>query len=284
MSHPQSIRRTIAPGRRLRLAGAALCASALLLAGCASANTGNGTLGNIQNAPGPGGTAPVAGLSGAPSAGATSTPAATSTPTATPSTPATSAAPPPYPSDYAQAILAAWAAHSHARLTLLMNATDATHLLAIGDPDRHWTSVMGAGGAAGSSYPTYYNNSGDYLVLQLNNQDLATRTYHAGRLNLWDPITYPNDASAYTKEFVNGWINGNKARMIKLSSASVTSQFLALTTPDFSYTMGAAPGGSDAGHEYIEVKEASVSLDATLKVADPLLGGAHAIEACYSGC
>ncbi len=277
MPYPQPIRRAVA----LRLAGAALCASALLLAGCASTTNGNGVLGNTQNSQGTGGAAPVAGPSAGSSGGASSGPSTPATAPATPSTPATSAPATPYPSDYAQAILNAWASHSLGRLTLLMDATDANHLLSFGDPDRHWTSVPG-GGAAGSTYAQFYNNSGDWLVLKINDNDLAAKTYHAGRLSTWDPISYPTDATAYTKEFVNGWIDGNKARMTKLSSASVTSHFLGLTTPDASYTVTILDG--TMGHQHVEVTDASASLDTTLTIADPLLGSAHAIETCTPGC
>ncbi len=298
MPHPRSIRRTVVPARRLHPAVAALCAGALLLAGCASATTGNGVLGSTLNSQGAGGAAPVAGPSGAPSVGAsggasggpsgvpstpTSGPSTPSTTPATPSTPATSAPATPYPSDYAQAILSAWGSHDLVRLTLLMDAADATHLLTLGDPDRHWTAVPG-GGTTGSTYAQFYNNNGDWLVLKLNDNDLLSKLFHAGRLNTWDPISYPNDATAYAKEFVDGWIDGNQARITKLSSSAVTSYFLTLTTPDSSYTAGPAPGGGTAGHQHIEIKDAGTSLDTTLTIADQSLGGAHAIEDCTPGC
>jgi hypothetical protein len=276
---------------RYRLAGA-LCAGLLLLAGCGTSHDkGQGVLGSMQGLPGTGGSAGVGLPGGSPTPGATASsgspgsPGGTGTPTTTPTSAPPSPSPSastPYPSDYAVAILDAWAKHNLVRLTLLTNATDAAQFLTIGDPDRHWTAATGAGGAAGSTYPAFYNANGDWLVLKLNDADLAGHIFHAGRLYTWDPISFPNAATAYAKEFVDGWINGNKARMTKLSSTTITNYFLTLTAPDFSYTLGSPDSG--AGHTHVEVSEASVSLDTALSMVLSTLGHAHAIDGCTPGC
>jgi len=275
---------------RIRRA-AALCAGVLLvLAGCGTAHDkGQGELGGVRVTPGLGGSAPAAQPSGiSPSPGQTP-PTGSGTPGPGQSTPPASGPPSasptettPYPSDYAAAILDAWAKHNLVLLTLLTDPLDASHLLAIGDPDRHWTPVPGAAGAAGSTYASFYNANGDWLVLRLDDTSLAARLFHAGRLNTWDPISYPNVAKAYAKEFVDGWVNGNKARMTKLSSAAVTNYFLTLATPDFSYTLGTPDSGT--GHTHVPVTEASVSLDTALSMLISALGQAHAIDGCVPGC
>jgi len=275
---------------RARLAGV-LCAGVLLLAGCGTSHgKGQGVLGGMNVPPGAGasagvglpGTSPTPGATGSTGSpggtGGTGTPT-TSTTTGTPTTQTSAST--PYPSDYAAAILDAWAKHNLVLLTLLTDTLDATQLLTVGDPDRHWTAVPADAGA-GSTFAAFYNANGDWLVLKLNNADLAGHLFHAGRLYTWDPISYPKVATGYAKEFVDAWINGNKARMTKLSNTAITNYFLTLTPPDSSYTLGSPDSG--VGHTHVEVSEASVSLDTALSMLLSTLGQAHAIDGCTPGC
>ncbi len=255
---------------------AVTAAATVMMAGCgSSAPSGTGALASTSESPMPGASA-----SASPAGSAT--PTATSTPTSGAATKTSTAT--PYPSNYAQAILNAWKAKDSARLTLLTSSTTAHHMISgLGSVNQHWTHIRDDG-AMGSTYASYYNSAGDLLVLRLVNATMAAHKYHAGTLDTYDKMSYPSDPTAYVKKFVDGWIDGNVARMRLLSGSGVTNHFLTLTTPDSSYTVGPAPQGGAAGTDPIEIKEASVSLDQTVKVAFPVLGGPHAIEDCLPTC
>ena len=257
--------------RRIALIGGAL-AVAVTLTGCGNASpSGSGALSNPSANPAASGAA-----SGAPSSSPTPTPAATVTVTAKP--------PAPYPTNYAQAILDAWKAKDMSRLSLLTSASIASHLINdLGSVNQDWIHVRDDG-AMGSSYATFYNDKGDLLIVRMGNEAMAQKKYHAGTIETYDGMIYPNDAQAYVKRFVDAWQDGNAARMRLLSSDSVTTHFLGLTVPNSSYTIGEGPDGGAAGHIEIEIKEPTVSLDQNVIVADPVLGGPHAIEDCYPSC
>ena len=258
------------PSSPARLIAVALSVGLLVtMAACGSSTaTGNGGLATA------GSSATATPSTATPSTGGTPTTAATAT-----TAPATHT----YPSDYAGEILKAWAAHDTAYLKLLTSSATTTQLYGLGHPDMHWTSV-GGDGAAGSSYQTYDNKNGDSIVIRTGNQATAAKQWHAGDVQTWDPITFPHDATAYAKAFMNAWINGNKIRMVRLSSQAVAQHFTALTTPDSSYTVGEAPGGNAAGHSYLEIKDAASSLDVVIVIANPVLGSAGALEDCNPTC
>ena len=137
----------------------------------------------------------------------------------------------------------------------------------------------------GSSYGSFYNDGGDWIVLRTINAMTSAHQWHAGSVQTWDVMTFPSDATTYVKHFVDAWINGNKARMGLLANTTLASQFLAMSNkPDASYTVGPNPGGSSAGHQHIEVKEPSLSIDFDLAVVNMYLGQHHAIDACDMGC
>jgi hypothetical protein len=226
------------------------------------------------------------GTGGLAGAGTSSAPVAT-TPATTPGTPSTT---PPtnapashsYPTNYFAAILAAWKAHDTAYLTLLTNASTAAQIFGYGNINQTWTGT-GSQGAAGSSYESFYNNAGDWLTLRSTNQDTTSKTWHAGSVNAWDKMTFPADANAYVKRFIDAWINGNVARMSLLSNSTMAAQFTGMSAkPDSSYTTSSH--GAASGHSYYEVKDPSISLDITLQLANQFVGSEHAIESCYSGC
>ena len=211
-----------------------------------------------------------------PAPGSSTTPAPTATVTVT--------APAPYPSNYAQAILDAWKSKNSTRLAQLTSASIADHLINdLGSVDQHWVHIRDDG-AMGSSYATYYNEKGDLLVIRMGNEALSQKKYHAGVIETYDKMSYPGDAQAYVKKFVDAWLDGNTARMRLLSADSVTTHFLGMTMPNSDYTVGEGPDGGAAGHVEIEIKETSVSLDQNVIVANPSLGGPHAIEDCFPSC
>jgi len=246
-----------------RIVAAGLSATLLVLMSACSSSGGSGGLAGAGTSSAPVATTPA------------TTPGSTTRPTNAPASHS-------YPSNYFAAILAAWKAHDTAYLTLLTNASTATQLYGFGNINQTWTGT-GSQGAAGSTYESFYNNAGDWLTLRSTNQDTTSKTWHAGSINNWDKMTFPSDANAYVKRFVDAWINGNVARMSLLSNATMAAQFTAMSTkPDSSYTTSSH--GAAAGHSYYEVKDPSISLDITLQVANQFVGAEHAIENCYSGC
>jgi hypothetical protein len=240
-------------------------AVAALLAGCTAKHvSGTGALNRTAAT-----ASPPATPTGGPTTSGTSTPSQTATPVAG------------YPSNYALAVLTAWRVRDTARLTQLTSSHDANYLLnTLGSTDQHWTHIRDDG-AMGSTYATYYNTNGDSITIQLGNEALSAKQYHAAMIQNFDKMVYPTDASKYVHAFVDAWIFGNKQRMTLLSSAAITSHFLGLTLPDATYQVSMVPGGGAAGHVQFEIKESSVGLDQKVLVTDPLLGTPHAIENCY---
>jgi hypothetical protein len=252
----------------------AVC-GAVLMALAACTNSSSGGSGGLV------GGAPSVGLSAASGVGG-STPA---TPTAQPPAPAPASH--AYPSDYGAAILAAWKAHDTAYLTLLTSATIANQIYGFGDINQVWTSLDGTegSGASGSTYWEFYNAAGDFIRFKTSNAATGAHHWHTGTVDLWDQMTFPSDPDQYVKRFIDGWIDGNVARMKLLSSTAVTAQFNALPNkPDSLYTIAAAPGGGAAGNQYIAVSEADPAFAVTIQVASALLGHQHAIAGCQSGC
>jgi hypothetical protein len=240
----------------------------LVLGACGSSSgSGRGGLADAGSSPSPSTT--------------TSSPTGATTPTATATTapPATHT----YPANYAGAIIKAWGDHDTSYLNLLTSSATTAQLYALGHPDQHWTSIDSEG-AMGTSYATYTNKTGDLIVLRMGNEALSAKQWHAGAVQTWDPMKFPADATAYAKEFVDAWIAQNKTRMVRLSNQALADHFSSLTTPDSSYTIGAAPGGNAAGHTYLEVKDAASALDAVIVIANPGLGAAGAIEGCQPSC
>jgi hypothetical protein len=257
-----------------------LCAAVLMALSACTASTASGSGGLAAGGASANPTA-------APSVGGSASATATSagTPTATPTTqpPATHT----YPSDYGAAILAAWKAHDTAYLTLLTTATIANQIYAFGDINQVWTSLDGTGGsgAAGTTYWEFYNNAGDYIRFRTGNVATGAHQWHAGSVDLWDQMTFPSDPELYVKRFVDGWIDGNVARMKLLSNDAITAQFNAITArPDLSYTVAEAPGGAAAGSQYFDVTETDPSFHVTIQVTSQFLGHEHAIASCQSGC
>jgi hypothetical protein len=239
----------------------------LTVAGCGSSGgSGQGGLADAGSS-----------ASASPTTSATPTDASTASATATTSTTHT------YPSDYAGAILKAWVDHDSTYLKLLTSSATTSQLFGLGHPDQHWTSIDNEG-AMGSSYATYTNKTGDAIVIRMNNESLSQKAWHAGSVQTWDPMKFSNDATAYAKSFMDAWINKNKTRMVRLSSQAFANHFTSMTTPDASYTIGEAPGGNAAGHTYLEIKDATSSLDVVIVVATPVLGGPGAIEDCNPSC
>jgi hypothetical protein len=246
--------------RRIAAAGVSVTLLALMAA-CTSSSGGSGGLAGPS-------------ASSAPAVTTPATPSPTVPPTAAPTSHS-------YPSNYFAAILAAWKAHDTAYLTLLTSASTANQIYGFGNVNQTWTDT-GTQGAMGTTYDGFYNNAGDWLILRITNQDIAAHKWHAGGVNQWDKMTFPSDATAYVKRFIDAWINGNRTRMALLSNQSLATQFTGMSSkPDASYTTSFE---GTAGHIYIGVKNPANSIDVTLVVLTQALGGEHAIESCYSGC
>jgi hypothetical protein len=262
---------TIRSSHRMFSAVAVSATVVLALTACASSSpTGSGALAGASASAGTS-TAP----SGTASAGPTATPA-----TATPASH-------PYPSNYGAAVLAAWKAHDTAYLTQLTSATIANQLYGYGNINQVWTGLDGptGSGAAGSSYWEYYNAAGDWIRLKTDNVQTGAHQWHAGTVDLWDQMTFPSDPEQYVKRFIDGWIDGNVARMKLLSSTAVTAQFNAISArPDSSYTVSENPGGGAAGSQYFDVKETDPAFAVTIQVTSQFLGHEHAIAGCQTGC
>jgi hypothetical protein len=241
---------------------------------------GNGVFGAAPyGSPGVGAASGIAaGTSPGASAGSTS-----GVPTASPSHHASSApANHAYPSDYARAILTAWGAHETSYLTLLTNTSTKNQLYGYGSLDQHWT-LASSQGATGSSYASFFNRDGDWIVLRSINEQTAAHQWHAGSVETWSKISYPSDATAYVKYYMDAYVDGNAGRMTKLGNQTMTTHFTGLSSkPDSGYAVG-TPDGT-AGHTHIEVTESSVSFDVIFRVVNQDLGRAGAIEGCDSGC
>ncbi len=255
------------PLRTVALAGTCM---ALLVALSACASSGSG-----------GSSALSPGDSAGPSSSAASSPAPAVTVTQTVSATPTAPASHTYPSDYFAAILAAWKAHDQAYLALLTNDATATQIFGYGNINQTWHGT-GSQGAMGSSYESFYNAAGDWIVLRVTNQELSAKQYHAGSVNQWDQMTFPTDAVTYAKHFIDALVNGNPARMTLLSSTTITAQFAGLAhKPDLNYTTSSQGA---AGTTYVEIKETSIPFDVTIAVTNQTLGHQHAISACQMGC
>jgi hypothetical protein len=259
------------------LLGAVVATGALVACNQSAKAGGHGVFGAAPN--GSPGVGAASGIGSAPASPGSSA----GTATAVPGHHATSApASHPYPSDYARAILTAWAAHDTSYLTLLTNGSTKTQLYGYGSLDQHWT-LASSQGATGSSYASFFNRDGDWIVLRSINEQTATHQWHAGSIQTWSKISYPSDPTAYVKYYMDAYVDGNAARMTKLGSQAMTTHFIGLSSkPDSGYSIG-TPDGT-AGHTHIEVTESSVSFDVVFRVVDQDLGLAGAIEGCDSGC
>src|SRR5215475_2271382 len=212
---------------------------------------------------------------GAVSTGPSSSPTDGGTPASAPPTH-------PYPSDYARTVVTAWVNRDASFLTLLTNASSKNRLFSIGSVDQHWT-LAASEGAAGSSYASFFNDDGDWIVIRMINAQIAARQWHAGSIQAWDKIAYPADAVAYVNYYMNAYLDGNTARMTELGNQAMTTHFMGLTTkPNSEFTVG-TPDGT-AGHTHIEVTEPTASFDVTFRLVNQNLGVAHAMEGCDSGC
>jgi len=271
------------PGRRgridaaLMLLGAVVAGSVLVACNQSAKASGHGVFGATPN-----GSPGVGAASGIGSAGA-SAGGTTGSPTASPSHHASSAPPShAYPSDYARAVLTAWGAHDTSYLALLTNTSTTNQLYGYGSLDQHWT-LASSQAATGSSYASFYNRDGDWIVLRSVNEQTAAHRWHAGSVETWSKISYPSDPTAYVKYYMDAYVDGNAARMTKLGNQPMTTHFIGLSSkPDSGYTLG-TPDGT-AGHTHIEVTESSVSFDVIFRVVNQDLGQTGAIEGCDSGC
>ena len=156
----------------LMLVGAVVAMSGLVACTQSAKANGHGVFGAAPN-----GSPGVGAASGIGSAGA-SAGARRPRPACRPRRPSHHASSAPsshaYPSDYARAILTAWGGHDTSYLTLLTNTSTKNQLYGYGSLDQHWT-LASSQGATGSSYASFYNRDGDWIVLRsVNDRDGGT--------------------------------------------------------------------------------------------------------------
>jgi hypothetical protein len=240
--------------KRMALAVALVAVPLLLATGCRQAR-------------------PAAQPTAGPPATTASSPASTPAWTPPATTPPTAGAV-TYPADYHGAVLAAWASHDTQRLALL--TSDPQDFLAIaGRPDQHWTKVR-CDGAMGSEYCSYENRAGDAIVIRVSWEAYTQHRWHAADLQSWDPMSYPNDPTAYARMFVNAWVDGYRTRMLLLSTPVVVNHFMALDLIDMSYTIDT---DGAAGHTYARITHGG-GFDQTITIVNDTVSRRmpHAID------
>jgi hypothetical protein len=179
-----------------------------------------------------------------------------------------------YPADYAGAVLAAWSSHDTARLALL--TVDPNNFWAIvpRHPDPHWTRI-GCKGPM-SSLCQYANRDGDAITIAVNTEAVSRQEWHVANLYRWNPINFPADARAYADAFMHAWIDGNRTRMLLLSTQRVVDHFAALHPIDLGYTITMEGA---MGHSYARITRAG-GFSQTLSIVNIQvdLGLPHAID------
>jgi hypothetical protein len=166
-----------------------------------------------------------------------------------------------YPSDakaYADAILRAMAKPDYTRLgelgTPAMVQQIRDSLNSGGNPNPDWVHIScGAAEAPGSTDCKFRNAHGDQATITLVSGQVG---YHnaATALNL-DRTTYPANPVSYVEVFLSAWSDGNKQRMVRLSSESIWSQF-SYKTP-----IGRQTTATDLGGGFTKVNVNGIGAD-----------------------
>lgn len=178
---------------------------------------------------------------------------------------------PSTPEAYSKAVVAAWVQDQPVTLASLTDGdtnTAVTDLLpTVND---QWT-YMRCDGTAGSSYCSFANVNGDLFILRITHS-LLSKAHAAIEGNL-DRTEYPNDGTAYVKEFVAAWQFGNTARMLVLSTPAVAAKVKqAPSSP--TYPPATCCGG---GLLQVKVHWTGLGSSALFDVGTTKLGGPHAI-------
>jgi hypothetical protein len=175
---------------------------------------------------------------------------------------------------YAKAVLTAWVSDQPAALAALTAAAvDDQVIDLLSTVNDQWTFLR-CDGTAGSSYCSFTNVDGDLLTLRVSHALLAKA--HALIGVSLDKTEYPADGVTYVKEFVGAWQFGNKARMLKLSSATVVAKLTpAPTSPSY-------PAPDCCGGGLLQVKVQWSGGNARFDVGTTKLGGPNAIVG-YAG-
>jgi hypothetical protein len=134
---------------------------------------------------------------------------------------------PSYPKDaksYGLEILKAVAAKDYTRLGNLADANTVNYSKQYASKNASWTNTnCDLSGPQTNCY--YYNQTGDVAQVGMTTAKLGNPG--AGTLVYLDQSTFPNDPSSYVSAFSNIWTNGGSyARMVSLSSASITDHFV----------------------------------------------------------
>jgi hypothetical protein len=200
------------------------------------------------------------------------TPTLTRAPTSTPARPNPAG---PYPTDYPGAVLAAWSSQDPGRLALLTSDPNDFRAIVPRRPDPHWTRIDCTGPA--NSLCQYANPDGDAMTIAVNTEAVSRHEWHVANLYRWNPINFPADARAYADAFMHAWIDGNRTRMLLLSTKRIVDHFSALHPIDVGYTINMEGA---MGHSYARITHAG-GFSQTLSINNIQvdLGLPHAIDA-----
>jgi hypothetical protein len=218
-----------------------------------------------------------------PSASASASASSSPSPGASPST-ATSK-PPSYPTnakDYAIATATAWASgggrSNPERFAQLATEGAMLQVETWKGIDGHW-GYISCDGTAGSSHCLFRNYNGDELTITIVNQYLGQP--HAATEMLIDKTLYSTDATAYARNFMLAWVNGNTPRMLALSSQSVVDKTKTLTAISSSTTIASGAAGST----YVKFEGLGPDLGRglTIRVENLSLGKRSAIKCITDG-
>jgi len=179
---------------------------------------------------------------------------------------------PPGAIEYGIQTCAAWVAGDTERVRELTTPDAAARLAAAREyADPSWQYTTGEGGM-GSQYCSFHDNRGYGVVMRIRADLLGGK--HAVIDLQFDPMEYPNAATAYVDQFVRSWVGGDQARMGELAVSDVVSYCLRYTPPK-TWTL---TSDHTLGHTVVRVADGS-GFDETMQVTNQLLGQPHAVTA-----
>jgi hypothetical protein len=170
--------------------------------------------------------------------------------------------------EYAEAVIAAWHAADLDRLADLTTPMVHEQILQIpGPPSATWSWIQ----CDNIAYCSFYNDDGDYLVLQTPTDQLGQPG--AAVQVIFNSTTYPQDHQDYLAEFVAAWRNGNTARMQSLALPEVVEVYQQIPPAPVTEYVPTAGGG---GLAVVLVR--TVNGDISTHIGTTLLGGPQAIR------
>ena len=244
---------------------ATVLALAATLTACSTTSSGNGGISAAQ---------PSASISGAPSAPGNPSGAPSSSAGPTTTTPTQAPASPTYGSSAQSYATIALTAFANRNTTLLDDYTDVgghSSFAHIGRSDEHWHfHACGPNGTLTEC--TFDNNVGDRISVEIKPGLLAKP--HAVDSAFIDRIAYPSTADSVVGYFISAWQNGNRYRMLALSTSGVVGG-LDVSHPPANDTVQTDDTTSKPHHTIVTVETDLGGF--TFDVSDAKLDGPHAI-------